>query len=160
MVLLLQFAIAWTMPEIHRGTQPERLISLHLSFGILILVLVMARLVWRLGHPVPLISDNVPRWQRQAAQVTHGIFYVLLMLLPLMGWANASARGWTIEVFGIFVLPHILPAGSAIGQRLGDVHTFTAYVLLSLAGLHVAAAMYHHFWLRDRVLSRMLPGRN
>jgi cytochrome b561 len=158
-LLLAQFLVAWTMPEIHRGTQPERLIKLHLSFGVIILVVVSLRLLWRFGHPVPLIGDNVPLWQYRGAQATHALFYLLLLGLPLMGWANASARGWTIDLFGLATLPRLLPTDSPLGRALGDIHILTSYALLALVGLHLAAALYHRFWLRDRVLSRMLSLR-
>jgi cytochrome b561 len=156
LLLVVQFALAWTMPEIHRGTRPETLINLHLSVGTLILLMALLRLAWRVSHPVPLVTDNVPRWQHRSAQASHGLLYLLLLLMPLLGWANASARGWTIDFFGVAALPPLLPQNSPLGRELGDVHIWTSYVLLGLVGLHVAAALYHHFWLGDRVLRRML----
>lgn len=157
-LLVAQYGVAWTMPEIHRGTQPDELISLHLSIGILILCLIVLRTIWRFSHPLPLIADNVPDWQRLAAQIVHGILYLLLVAMPLMGWANASARGWRMVFFGFVPLPPILPTGSPLGRELGDLHVLASYALLAFVGLHTAAALYHHFWLRDRVLLRMLPG--
>lgn len=157
-LLVAQYGVAWTMPEIHRGTQPDELISLHLSIGILILCLIVLRTIWRFSHPLPLIADNVPDWQRLAAQIVHGILYLLLVAMPLMGWANASARGWRMVFFGFVPLPPILPTGSPLGREFGDLHVLASYALLAFVGLHTAAALYHHFWLRDRVLLRMLPG--
>jgi cytochrome b561 len=95
---------------------------------------------------------------RLAASVTHGLLYVLLIALPLMGWANASAHGWTVSLFHVVPLPALAAAGSAFGHTLGDVHKLTAWVLLGLIGLHVAAALFHQFVIRDGTLSRMLPG--
>jgi cytochrome b561 len=157
-LLVVQFAIAWTMPGINRKTVPGTLIDLHLSFGIAIALIAVLRLVWRLYHPVPLIADGVPWWQRRAAQLNHAALYFLLLLVPMLGWANASARGWKIAVFGLFRMPHIWPAGSVFGRAtIGYVHVWGTYALLVVVGLHVLAALYHHLWLRDRVLSRMLP---
>jgi cytochrome b561 len=76
--------------------------------------------------------------------------------MPLFGWANASARGWAIDFFGVAQLPRILAESSSLGRALGDVHIWTSYVLLGLIALHVAAALYHRLWLRDRVLARVL----
>ncbi len=81
-----------------------------------------------------------------------------LLVQPFMGWANASSRGWTVHLFGLVSLPQILPTGSPLGHELGDIHTLTAYLLLALVGLHLAGALYQQFWLRGRLLSRMLPG--
>ncbi|HMA49674.1 MAG TPA: cytochrome b/b6 domain-containing protein, partial [Magnetospirillaceae bacterium] len=89
-LLAVQFGVAWTMPEIHRGTQPETLINLHLSLGSLILLIMALRLVWRLIHPVPLETGRVPRWQVAAARATHLSLYLLLLVMPVLGWANAN----------------------------------------------------------------------
>lgn len=157
-LLAVQFTVAWTMPAIRRGTQPEGLIGLHLSFGIAIMLLAALRLFWRLHRPVPLVAEGVPWWQHRAAQLTHAALYLSIFLVPMLGWANASARGWKITVFELFRLPPVWPAGSAFGRgELGDIHVWSTYALLGLVGVHVLAALYHHLWLGDRVLSRMLP---
>ena len=153
------FAIAWSMPDIHRDTKPEGLIRLHLAVGTVILLVAILRLLWRFRQPVPVFSGQAPPWQQRAAQATHSLLYLLLLVLPIMGWANASYRGWTIDLFGWGHLPQIVPTGSPLGRPLGDVHTVIAYVLLGLIGLHLAAALYHQFWLRDQIMSRMLPSR-
>ena len=83
---------------------------------------------------------------------------MLLILVMLgLGWAAANSRGWPVTIFGI-PLPALAPNGSRWGHSAGDVHTFLVNILLALVGLHVAAALYHHFFLRDKVLKRMLPG--
>lgn len=157
-LLAVQFGVAWTMPEIHRGTQPETLINLHLSLGSLILILMALRLVWRLSHPVPLETDLAPRWQVAAAKAAHLALYLLLLVMPVLGWANANSRGWDVTLFQLIPLPSIMAAKSPLGHTLGDVHTLIAYGALGLVALHVAGALYHHFKLKDRTLARMLPG--
>lgn len=158
-LLAAQYAIAWTMPGIHRGTKPVGLIDLHLSLGITILGLAVLRLLWRLANPVPLLRDDMPPWQHRVAQATHALLYLLILVLPLMGWANGLSRGWTINVFGVAPLPPIMPAGAAFVHACGSLHILTSYLLLALVGLHVAAALYHHVVLGDGVLLRMLPSR-
>jgi cytochrome b561 len=159
-LIVAQFAVAWTMPGIHRGTRPEMLINLHFSLGVTILVAVILRLAWRLLHPVPLVSNGVPIWQNTIARITHALLYLVLLALPIMGWANASARGWTINFFGLVELPRILPTASPLGRQLGNIHVLTSYALLGLVGLHLLGALYHQFWLRDRTLWRILPSPN
>jgi len=157
-LLVAQFTVAWTMPDVGRGTRNEGLITVHLSLGAFILVVVIIRLAWRLTHPVPLLTDEVPPWQHRAAQAIHALLYAILVALPVMGWANANARGWDAVIFGIS-FPKIMATRSGLGMALGDIHQVTAIVLLVVVGLHALAALYHHFVLRDRVLLRMLPER-
>lgn len=156
-LLIVQYALAWTMPGIHRGTQPETLINLHLSVGVVILLVVIVRAVWRLSHAAPPPPTGLPAWQLLASRVTHGLLYLLLFAIPLLGWLNASARGWTITLFGVASLPRVVAEGSPLGRLAGDIHVYASYLLLGAAGLHVLGALYHRFVLRDRVLDRMLP---
>ena len=152
-----QFVVAWSMPPIKRGVVPETFINLHMSLGVLILLVVVARLLWRLGHPVGGASEGGPAWLAAAARLTHVTFYVLLIVLPILGWAAASARDWDVRPFELASLPRLLPPRNRLGFLAGDVHTFLSYTLLALVGLHVAAALYHHLVARDGVLQRMLP---
>jgi cytochrome b561 len=157
-LVALQFGIAWSMPDIDRNTRPEGLVAWHLSTGILILLVIAARLGWRLAHPAPPLPLSLPPWQRSLSRLVHVLLYALLGLLPLLGWGNASSRGWDVSAFGLFRLPRLFAEGSRTGLALGDVHALCATVLLVLMGVHVAAALYHQFVARDRILSRMLPG--
>lgn len=156
-LLLTQYALGWTMPNVGRTTLPVGLIFWHVSVGMLLLAVMLLRLAWRLAHPVPLLG-GVPMWQNWTARVTHVLLYAALFGQVLLGWANASARAWTVEILAIVPMPRILPAASPVGMAAGDIHDDFAFVLLGLIVLHVAAALYHHFVLRDRVLIRMLPG--
>jgi cytochrome b561 len=153
-----QFIVAITMPDIGRGTKPDTLINLHMSLGFTIVAVIALRWVWRMGHPVPLVTADVPLWEQTVARITHRLLYGLLFVNPFLGWANASARDWDIVMFGK-ALPHLVAAQSRFGRVAGDVHVWLAWSLLALIGLHVAAALYHHFVRHDGVLQRMLPGQ-
>lgn len=157
-LLIAQFAVAWTMPDINPRTPPDTLIDLHFSIGVTILVVVLLRLLWRWRYPVPLIRDNVPVWQDWTARVTHALLYLLLFLLPILGWIDAGFRALPINFYEIATIPPIVPAVRSLAGETGDIHTLVSYVVLGVVGLHVLAALYHHFWLRDRVFLRMLPG--
>ena len=157
-LVFVQFVIAWTMPAIRRGVIPGRLINLHLSFGVLIMAMVVIRLLWRRAHPVAVGAESFPPWERRLARGIHLLLYSLLLVLPILGWAAASARDWTVRVFDLVTLPHLLPPEAKVGFLAGDVHVVLSYILLGLIGLHVAAGLYHYFARHDRVLQRMLPG--
>lgn len=165
LLLIVQFALAWTMPAIHRGTQPETLINLHLSFGLLILALVLLRLLWRLVRTPPPPPADLPAWQHVLSRLVHWALYALLIVIPVFGWINASWRGWHITFFWLFDLPHLVAANTApvqgplSGAWTGDLHALLAtWVLLPLIGLHILAVIYHVLVRRDGVLARMLPG--
>lgn len=157
-LLVIQFAIAWTMPNIGRGSVPTGLIGWHLSVGVTILAVMLVRLGWRLTHPAPPPPADLPASLALLARVTHYLLYALLIVLPLLGWANASARGWAVRLFGVVPLPSLTAKGSALGHQLGNVHATLATVLLAIVALHVGGALYHALILKDRTVQRMLPG--
>lgn len=155
-LVAVQFAIAWTMPDIRRGTEPVGLIAWHLSVGVAILAVMMVRALWRLSHREPPAPVALPASLRIVSRVTHVLLYALLVALPLLGWANASARGWPVTLFGILPLPPLSATGSPLGRQLGDLHQVVAIELLVVIGLHVLGALYHGVIVRDRTLQRML----
>ena len=157
-LLIAQFAFAWTMPHIGRNTPVTTVISLHFTFGIVILAVAAVRLVWRGTHGEPPPEDGVPPWQTTSARIIHWLLYALLFVIPVLGWINASWRNMPIVMFG-HPLPQLVAPRAPGWSWSGDVHNILAnYVMLTLIGLHIAAALYHYFIRRDRVLQRMLPG--
>jgi cytochrome b561 len=157
-LLIAQFIFAWTMPHIGRDTPVTTLISLHFTFGIIILAVAIVRLGARLiqGEPEP-VATLLP-WERRVSSIVYWLLYILLFVVPILGWINASWRGMPIVMFGL-ELPQLVAKRAAGWSWTGDVHGLLAeYGMLALVGLHVAAALYHYFIRRDGVLQRMLPG--
>ncbi len=157
-LLAAQYIVAWTMPHIGRNTPVTTLISLHFSFGIIILAVAIVRLVWWATHANPVPLDGVPPWQVQSARALHWLLYIFLFVIPVLGWTNASWRGMPIVLFGA-ELPKLIGTRAPGWGWTGDVHGILAYyVMLTLIGLHIAAGLYHYFIRKDGVLQRMLPG--
>lgn len=156
-LLMVQFALGWLMPDIERGMQPERLVNLHISFGLVILAVVVLRSAWRLWQGAPPPDALLPHWQRMLSRISHFSLYLLLFAMPLSGWFFASTRGWTITLFSVVAVPPLVARGSALGHTLGELHGTLSWVLLGVIGIHVAAALAHRFFFRDQVMQRMLP---
>ncbi len=136
-----------------------KVMPLHESIGITILVLSVARLAWRLGHKPPHFPDHMAGWEKAFAKVTHALFYVLMIALPLSGWlwAGDVTRARPFDWFGLFQVP-LIPIGHDLAGTLHEAHETMGFVMAALVVLHVGGALRHHFLLRDRVLARMLPG--
>lgn len=154
-LLLANVVIAFTMEDA-RGLMP-----LHKSIGITVLLLTLVRIGWRLTHAAPPLPESLASWERTAARITHAGFYLLLLVMPLLGWAASSSgsRG-TGALFGVipwFDLP--IAKSHELHEAMGEAHELAAYLTIALIVLHVAGALKHHFIDRDGTLSRMLPGR-
>ena len=155
-LLVVQYPIGWLMPDIHRGMTPGAGMILHISFGILILVLILLRFLWRLTHPVT-PESSLPPWQRLGAEVVHWLLYALVLATTLTGWLFASFRGWSVSFFYLVPLPMLASDNAAAGRMIDGLHQAMGWALLVFVGLHVLAALVHRFIYRDRVMQRMLP---
>ncbi|KAB1073494.1 cytochrome b [Methylobacterium planeticum] len=152
----------------HAGLTPMRQFQLyqwHKSVGITVLALTLLRLAWRLFRRPPPFPPGMRAHERRAAGAAHGLLYLLLVGLPLTGWAVVSLSPFNIPtvLYGLVPWPHLplaplLPDAAAAEGVLKLVHACGAWLLTALLGLHVAAALRHHLFLRDDVLRRMLPG--
>jgi len=155
LLIAAQFVIGWTMPDIQKGTRPDGLIAWHLGVGATLIAAVVLRIVWRLTHTPP--PTSLSPFLRIVSHITHGLLYLALVAVPLLGWANASSRGWSVKLLGVLPYPNILPVGSSVGHEMGDIHGYLAWVLFALIALHIAAALFHRFVLKDQTLQRMMP---
>ena len=152
-----QYAVGAIMPHIGRNTPNEGWVNWHLSLGAAIMFFIFVRLMVRIAHPVALLEAGPP-WQRRLASATHIAIYILILAMGVLGWAAASSRGWTVYLFGVVPLPALAAKGEAWAHTAGDVHDVLLYVLLLPIALHIVAALYHQFVLRDRLLERMAIG--
>ena len=155
-LLVVQYLIGWLMPDIHRGP-PGAPMTFHISFGIVILLVVVVRLIWRLTHPVT-PEPSLPPWQRLGAEAVHWLLYVLVLATTISGWLFASFRGWAVSLFYIVPLPMLASDNPAAVKAIDGLHQVAEWSLLVLIGVHVAAALVHLLIFRNRVMQRMLPG--
>jgi len=149
-----QFVIAWIMPDVGRNTRPVDAIAWHLGVGTALLAAMACRVLWRVSHRPP-ATDLVPP-MRIASALAHGALYLLLVVVPVLGWINASSRGWSVALASIVPLPALSATGSRFGHVMGDVHSVLAWVLLGIICLHIGAALLHRFVFRDEVMQRMM----
>ena len=157
-LLIVQVTLGKIADGLPLGLEKLALLARHKSFGITILGLAIIRLAWRLfDRPPPL--PPMPRWQHVAAHLNHWALYVLLFAMPLTGWMMSSASNYPVSWFGLVQLPDLVAPDRSLKEQFEDVHELLANVLITLALLHIAAALKHQFIDRDGLLFRMLPWR-
>jgi cytochrome b561 len=149
--------IGLTMTRLPSGKIQDNLFFLHESFGATILTLACLRVAVRLIRGAPEPYPGLARWQRLISNITHRALYVLIVIVPLLGWAATSAYRAPISVYGLFTLPPILAVNKPLAETLFLFHMGGAYLLSALVAMHIGAALMHGFILRDGVLARMLP---
>ena len=155
-LVLVQFTLAVTWDYFAKPTQ-QAMQRLHVSLGVLLTVVIAARLAWRLipGHQVPSIG-----WVRIASKGGHYLLYSLLVCQIATGFLFRWAQGHPVSFFGWFAIPGPFgAAGRPTRHLLHSIHEYVGWAIVIIAVGHALAALYHHYVLKDRVLRRMLPKR-
>jgi len=156
LLVIVQFALAVTWDDFPRDTR-ENLQSVHVSFGVLLTAVVVARIIWRLmpGHQRPAIVSG---WVKLASKAVHYLLYVLLVIEAGLGFTWRWAQGHEVGFFGLFAIPG--PYGALARPTrhlLAEFHEKVGWAIVIIAFGHALAALYHHYRLHDRVLGRMFP---
>lgn len=164
MALLIVLQVTMGLIMVYEGPKPNvwaaladtlQFYSVHKSLGLVLLLLVAARLANRIFGGVPPEVD-VAVWQRETANLVHAWIYFLLLLVPLLGWIGISLYP-ALTVFERVNLPALLPPDRPTSEWVFVAHRIAAFVLLALVAMHISAALYHRFIRRDGVLARMWP---
>jgi cytochrome b561 len=148
-------------PRIHAdspfGMDRLRLLARHTSIGMTVLMLMVMRAIWRCRNAQPDLPETMTRVARFLARATHIALYAVLITMPLSGWMMTSAKGASASWFGIWTWPSLIGQNRQAFGLWRATHDTLSRWLITLALLHVAAALKHHFWNKDAVLMRMLP---
>ena len=157
LLIFVQIALGVTAAAWRLSPIKLELFVWHKSTGVLILVLMLARLAWRLANPGPTLPVQTPLWERAAAHASHAALYVLAIALPLSGWLINSAAGVPFSVFWLVPLPAIVAPDERLEELAKLAHLSLLIALCLVLAVHIGAALRHHFIKRDSVLLRMLP---
>ncbi|NOT17203.1 MAG: cytochrome b [Sulfuriferula sp.] len=157
LMIVLTWPLGLYMSDLPLSPYKLQLYAYHKWIGMVVLMLLIARVLWRLTHRPPALVAGLPRWQVVAAHSVHVALYGLMLAVPLSGWLMSSALGFQVVLFGVLPVPDLISINKPLGATLKSVHEWLNYGLLSLLIIHVGAALQHHFMLKDDTLRRMLP---
>ncbi|HWH21778.1 MAG TPA: cytochrome b [Allosphingosinicella sp.] len=131
---------------------------LHKATGITVLGLSLARLLWRLGHRPPPLDAVLRPWEALLARLTHWLFYVLMIAIPLTGWMLSSSSGRETNFFGLFdIAPLPVSRSDEAHDLFEEAHALLAFAMMGLILLHVAGAIKHHLQGHRHLIGRMGP---
>jgi cytochrome b561 len=157
-LVFIMLGLGYYMEDLPLGSRKLELYGIHKSIGITIAMLAALRLVWRLLNPPPPLPDSMRSWERKAAGAVHALLYLMLFVQPLIGFLQSNAANFPVVLWGVLLLPPLIGPDQPLSETLLDVHAIGGNFLAILVIVHVAAALRHHFVLKDDVLRRMLPG--
>ena len=154
-LVLVNFTLGQTWDWFAKPAR-EPMENTHMSFGVLLTAVILARLAWRFipGHQVSSIEAG---WMRIAAKATHYLLYTLLVTEAALGFAFRWGAGRPMYFFGAGIPPLIGQMAKPLTHNLKEIHNWVGWTIIVVAAVHALAALYHHYVLKDRVLVRMLP---
>ena len=142
-----------------KESDPREMMKLwHFMLGLSVLALVSIRVVIHMIGPSPEIQPVPPRWQSLLGRSMHILLYLFMIGMPLAGWLLLSAEGEAIPIFGL-ELPALISQNKNAAELIKEIHETVGTIGYFIIGLHAAAALLHHYIVRDNTLSRMLPDR-
>jgi len=142
-----------------KGSDPRNALKAwHYTLGITVFLLVWLRLVLRLVQRTPTIEPPAPTWQTLLSKAVHLGLYVLMIGMPIVGWLLMNGEGKGVTAWGV-ELPVLIAKDKALAHTLEEIHEIGANAGYALVAVHTAAALFHHYFMRDNTLLRMLPGR-
>ena len=150
-------SLGWYMMSISDEPGSAWYFNLHKSFGIVAGILILLRILWRLGHKPHPLPSSVPVWQAKLSRFIHLLLYTCMVGMPLTGFIGASFGKHGISFFG-WPLPVWTPKNAALAEQLFEIHGTIAWILVGLVVLHVLAAFKHLLWNKDGVFQRMWFG--
>lgn len=160
-LMLLLFIAVYACIELRelypKGSDPrEALKAWHFMLGLTVMLLVGLRIYARISSPSPRITPEPAAWQTLTAKLVHLALYAIMIGMPILGWVVLSAAGKPIPFFGL-ELPALVAKNKELAGTLKELHQTVGVLGYYLIGLHAAAALFHHYVLKDDTLTRMLP---
>ncbi len=154
-LIITLLIVGFLMSDMENSNEKFQIYGAHKATGVIVLLLVTFRLLWRLMNSAVLMPADLPNWQQKAAYFTHIALYVSMFTMPLSGFLMSVLSGYEVSVYGLFSFA-AWEKNTELARLFALVHGYTAFCFVGLITLHFLAALYHHFIRKDGVLLRML----
>jgi len=152
---MIPIGVIMQQDGLERATQ-DFMFILHKNGGVILLMLVLARLLWRSVTPAPPPPAHLPQWQVTAAFTVQWGLYLMLLVMAISGYVRVRAGGFPIEMLDALNVHSFVPQSDPLAETAQTIHSNARFVLVALILVHVGAALRHAF-ARDGVFSRIWP---
>jgi cytochrome b561 len=158
LLIVVLIGLGWVAVNWHLSPTKITLFVWHKSIGIVVLGVVGLRLLWRALDRRPAFPQDMSPVERRLATSVHYTLYLCMFAMPISGWIINSAADFPFKLFGLWPVPDLVAPNESVQEVAELMHLLLFWLLAGATGLHVLAALRHHFIDKNRVLVRMLPG--
>jgi cytochrome b561 len=157
LLVISLLAVGLYMTGMELSPDKFKVYGLHKSFGIVVLVLVSLRVLWRIFSTQPDALPTHKKSEKILAKLAHLGLYCGMIVMPITGWLMSSAKGFSVSVFNSYTLPDLIKPNEKLAELFEEIHELAAFTLIAVIFLHFAGAVKHHVIDKDITLKRMLP---
>ncbi|MBU5617541.1 cytochrome b [Psychrobacter sp. TAE2020] len=151
----LLLLVTWLLMVVYQYTETKLYIGLHKAFGISVLCWMIARVLNRILTKAP-APVPMPKWQMLVSQLNHFVLYALLIAMPIAGLLMSVYGGRPVDIFGLFQIPVFVTPDRSAARFFNDIHTNIIWpMIIAFTVLHIGAALYHQFFMKDKLINRM-----
>ena len=150
------FIMGKVMAELPRGIEKAELKELHQSLGMVLLLVVLVRLIWRISQGFPQPVNPGASFLNKISRLWHWLLLLIIFAIPVSGFIASDTGFREIPFFGLFTFPDLLGSDYSLHEQFENIHEFLTMLIIPLVGIHVFAAFKHHFWDKDATLNRII----
>ena len=158
LMIITMLCVGFYMTDLAPSDQKWEIYGLHKATGVVVLALVFLRFGWRLINIIPDLPKTIPNWQAIGYRFGMKLMYVFMLLMPASGILMSLYGGHDISVYGIFTLKAFV-LNKELSGIFHTIHVYSGIALACIIGFHTLMALYHHFFVKDRLLMRMIVGK-
>ena len=157
-MIITMLTVGFYMTSIPDSDQKWEIYGLHKATGVIVLSLVVVRLLWRLVNIIPNLPNTIPGWQQIGYRFGMKIMYLFMFVMPISGIFMSLYAAKDIPVYGLFTIK-AFEANKELATIFHTTHVWSGLILAYIIGFHTLMALYHHFFVKDRLLIRMIVGK-
>ena len=158
-LIVSNLILGFFLDDLENGPIKFLLFGIHKSTGIMVLMLLILRFFWRIVNIVPAPLGRI-KFLNVLAKLAHYFFYFILLSITLSGWIYSNAKGYPVNVFGLFSVPSLVEKNNEIANIAINIHIISVYTFIAVLSLHVLVSVFHHYILKDKTLSRIWYGKS
>ena len=157
-IIVSLLVAGFIMINLNNSPTKWQIYDIHKSFGLLILLLIPLRTLWRLVNTTPNL-DMMSSSERRASKTGQALLYAMMFTMPISGWVMSTAAGYTPKFFSLFTVAAPVAENKQTAEMAGNIHFYTAFCLVTILIMHIGGALKCHLIDKNKVLTRMLPGK-
>ena len=153
LMIFALYAVGLSVDSFAKPTRPM-VVNLHAVAGLALLALLVLRVAARAATPTPDYPGSMGPMFRLAAAAGHGLLYLLMLVLPLVGVTTFLSAGRTLDL-GLLQIPSPFAENRGLAHQLMEIHELLAHLLIATVVGHTLFALYHQFILGDGIMERI-----